>query len=808
MDTKFPQLPKRIIKQEAKAFQKIAENINIQDNLALKADIECEEIKNEIYEFIPICNSCKGHYIHVKDNEYKCDHCGNLYYYEGGYSLALKSNIEKADFERQRANFDEAHDIYAQILLENPNLSEVYFGLLLCDYGIVYVKDPNSDRYLPTCNRTSNMPIKENLNYQKVLEFARTDDEKRIYEFKANEVEFIRERIILLSKNQENFDIFISYKRTIKDLEGKELITLDSIKARDIYDVLTRNGYKVFLAEKTLLNQAGQEYEPIIYNALNTSKVLILICSQKSNIESAWVKNEWSRFLKHLEYNQEKKIIPIVCEQFSVNDLPDKLKKFQALNIEVNFTENLLKSVENIMQYFKKSIIKKIELGDKINAKKIDFIEEKVQKRNFSKKINDEELSSFSLIFTYLNKANYDLALFNLKKFRQIEHNVVIEWLYDIALILEGKSKKVKSIDIVLTDFERAMEQSSEDLAEAQIRFLANVCLDKINETKFDFALKVFKAMMAWEFDGTDKIIEKMQNGIMKSKYLKANEYYLFATLFLQSHNSKSVDDYINKLNQFHQGAIYNYVRYNRDDINWLLNSILFLDDIIKLDEGNDAIRFEIILLSIGVVDKKDLWTAIDSFEQFDEFEMLLKFCNFEKREQYLNVMLQAIIEAVYKNEGKPKQRQLVLKIDLIFEKFISYYQEGSIELCNEMYKFANCLQQQWHFDIAIKYFKYLINENCNCHLAFWHILQCKLGCINDEELINSKKPIGKINAFNCAIDSADSGSVDKYLSIKKKQDEKLKERKKRNKEKGIVWGFTILFLLFFIGLISGVIDL
>ena len=58
---------------------------------------------------------------------------------------------------------------------------------------------------------------------------------------------------------------------------------------------------KVFFSEKSLEDRLGSEYEPIIFKALHTAKIFILVGTSKENIESNWVRNEWSRFIDRIK---------------------------------------------------------------------------------------------------------------------------------------------------------------------------------------------------------------------------------------------------------------------------------------------------------------------------------------------------------------------------------------------------------------------------------------------------------------------------------------------------------------------------
>ena len=73
---------------------------------------------------------------------------------------------------------------------------------------------------------------------------------------------------------------------------------------------LSKKNYKVFFAEKSLEDRLGSEYEPIIFKALHTSKIFILVGTSKENIEANWVRNEWARFIDRIKTDKD---LPAGC---------------------------------------------------------------------------------------------------------------------------------------------------------------------------------------------------------------------------------------------------------------------------------------------------------------------------------------------------------------------------------------------------------------------------------------------------------------------------------------------------------------
>ncbi len=105
-------------------------------------------------------------------------------------------------------------------------------------------------------------------------------------------------------EEEKPYDVFISVKQS--DARGH--YTPDSDQASDLYDTLTGWGLKVFNSRRCMDRHAGIKYEPYILAALMSARVMIVVGTNRENMEARWVKNEWQRF-KWLE-NNEKKINP------------------------------------------------------------------------------------------------------------------------------------------------------------------------------------------------------------------------------------------------------------------------------------------------------------------------------------------------------------------------------------------------------------------------------------------------------------------------------------------------------------------
>lgn len=293
---------------------------------------------------------------------FKCKMCGGELDVREGMSVAecpycgtkqtlprlddeKKANLyDRADYFRRNNEYDKAADLYEKILLEDKTDAEAYWSLVLCKYGVEYVEDPTSHKRVPTINRTQYTSVFLDEDYQKAILYA-DGYQKDIYEEEAKVFDDIQKNILNISNKEEPFDIFICYKET--DELGNR--TQDSVYAQDLYDNLIKEGYKVFFSRITLEDKLGTAYEPYIFAALNSAKVMIVIGIDEKNFNAVWVKNEWSRYLALIKKGEDKTIIP-VYKDMNPYDLPEEFAYLQAQDMgNVGFMQDLIRNVKKII---------------------------------------------------------------------------------------------------------------------------------------------------------------------------------------------------------------------------------------------------------------------------------------------------------------------------------------------------------------------------------------------------------------------------------------------------------------------------
>ena len=434
------------------------------------------------------CKMCGGSLtVASKSRVAICDYC------ESKQILPLFSD-ESAQLLYDRGNsylrqneYDKAETIFNQLLALCPEDPEIYWNLVLCKYGVTFVQDPKTGEYIPTCNRTHYESILNDKNYQKVIQYA-DDEQAAYYRETAETINNIQKGILAVSKKEKPFDIFISYKET--DSEGNR--TKDSISAQNLYERLTESGYKVFFSRITLEDKIGTEYEPYIYAALYSSKVMLTVCSSNENIESPWVRNEWSRFLTLRQNDASKTLIPLYFDM-PKSDLPDTFALLSSYDMKADgFEQELLRGIKKLipLPIMKAARRKKARKTAGITAAVVcviaAIIAAVVLPNYFKAQRLEEKYTAAVAMFENADYKGASAAFSELGKYKdstEMVEKCAIQPKYDAAMQLyyDGNYAKATWAFEALGDYEDAAEQKEQ--AELSWRkSLATVATDDFDE--------------------------------------------------------------------------------------------------------------------------------------------------------------------------------------------------------------------------------------------------------------------------------------------------------------------------------------
>ena len=297
---------------------------------------------------------------------FKCKICGGSLNVSEGATVAecefcgTKQTLPKISDERRinlydRANhfrrnndYDKAMSVFEQILNEDKTDAEAYWSIVLCRFGVEYVEDPATRRRVPTVNRTQLTSIFADEDYKSAIKYS-DGYQRAIYEEEAREIDKIQKEILAISDKEAPFDVFICYKESGSD--GRR--TVDSVLAQELYFGLKNEGINAFFSRITLEDKLGTAYEPYIFAALNSAKIMVVLGTRSEHFNAVWVKNEWSRYLALIKNGANKTLIP-AYRDMDPYDLPDEFSHLQAQDMsKLGFMQDLIRGIKKITGYRK-----------------------------------------------------------------------------------------------------------------------------------------------------------------------------------------------------------------------------------------------------------------------------------------------------------------------------------------------------------------------------------------------------------------------------------------------------------------------
>ena len=569
------------------------------------------------------CKTCGGQLEYIEgQTSVQCEYCGIVQTIGKVRSDNIQNLFERADNLRLNYEFDRAEKIYEKIIEEDSKCAEAYWGIVLCRYGIVYVDDPKTGKKLPTCNRVSYDAVVADNDYKNAIQYADVID-RTTYETLAVEFDRIQKEILVLAEKEEPYDVFICYKETGTD--GKR--TQDSVLANDIYHQLTNEGYKVFYAAITLEDKLGSAYEPIIFAALNSSKVMIVLGTKPEYFNAIWVKNEWSRFLNAIKKGERKLLIP-AYRGMDPYELPEEFSHLQAQDMsKIGFLQDLIRGI-------KKVVVK----------------EENPIPTSTTPNTNPTIRNLLRRVSLFLEEKNWEQANEYCERILDIDMENGEAYLY--KLCIECQISKIDDI-VVLNDSSLIykIKQSSnyrniikfgDDKTREKINRLLNLMTENNNSSKYfqakrlfenntlesyEEALNIFKLIR--NYRDSAKYIEKIEEGILQFKeeerlmqmerIEQANEQkYLRAKQLANTKTYSSVQEAITILE-----SIINYKDSNT--ILYDLKSIV--GDLKKEDDYNYACRImyyndlESVNKAISIFER--MYSYRDAYQKIQECNKL-----------------------------------------------------------------------------------------------------------------------------------------------------------------------------------------
>lgn len=456
------------------------------------------------------CKMCGGHIHYAADASVAtCDFCGTEQTIVKSDDSKKVSLFNRANTLRMQNEFDKAQLTYDNILIDEPNNAEAHWGICLCRYGIEYVTI--GSKKVPTCHRTSIRSIFDDLDYKEAINNADVVA-KRVYENEATVIDKVQKDILEIFQKEEPYDIFISYK----EHDESKNRTKDSIKAENIYKALDKKGYRVFFSKVSLNNIDVSKYEPIIFAALMSSKVMLSIGSKADYFNATWEKNEWSRFMTLMKDDRKKYLIPCYFDM-DKKDLPEEFMMLQAEDISSEDNEELVKRVDRLFTTSEKVVVttEQVEVREKVvnklsvenNIGRIGLFladGQFAKVKELSEKVLDTD---FKCALAYYYKM---LASYGCKNEKE---------LIDRRIILDNDKNAEKALMFADNDLKNKIEDINVKVKEAIIEKEKNDLMQKVKSylynKKYSEALDTLKSL--YNYKNTDDFIIKTKDEIYEA---------------------------------------------------------------------------------------------------------------------------------------------------------------------------------------------------------------------------------------------------------------------------------------------------
>lgn len=404
------------------------------------------------------CKNCGGIMQAVANEEgvLKCEYCESIFTIPKIDSDAeVLQYLNIGEHGLDTCHFDDAFTAYQKAALLNKKEPEAYWGMALATAGVQYLDDCEQKHLQPIVHNITGKDFSKDKNYLKAISLA-TYEQKAEYIQKANEINDIHKKFYDLKQSGLYYDCFICVKVTE---DGSERHTEDSVIANKIYDLLKEEGFNPFYSEEEIQGRTGSDYEAMILYALHSSPCMFVVCTNEDYLQTPWVKNEYTRFLKMLrDEEKERESLTFVFQNNVVEKLPGVAGKIQGINFK---TFNASEKIKDFVEKFAVKNIPEIarkEYSSDVYVKK-QTMKQSVVKRQLTAatigEITVSDQSKLKMANQFLERDNFASAASLCKNMiRENPSNSEAYWMLFLAENNCSNEKEFKNLQAEVDDFD------------------------------------------------------------------------------------------------------------------------------------------------------------------------------------------------------------------------------------------------------------------------------------------------------------------------------------------------------------------
>lgn len=742
------------------------------------------------------CNVCGANLIY-KDGRWVCPACGA--YKEEEISNEEVTLLYNASQKLRLASFDDAEELYADIVKKYPKNSEAHWGLVLSRYGIKY-EDDYDGRKLPTCYAATMESFLDDKEYLAALSCAPDAKVKAYYEEQGKIIEKNRIEWYEKASKEPAYDVFLCFKDS--DKENNIERTDDSIEVANLYTYLSGKGYRVFFSRETLRDKVAEKYEPYIYNALNTASVMIVYGSKPEYFESVWMKNEWTRFLKRMREGLKVDGSLIVAyDGMNPAELPKVFAGRQCLDArKKTFYGDLETLIARVIAIAKrpKAAVERIEIKGAVGRKKTSVgtqiktiraggtigkkapiaVNTGVATREIGQyevpELTPDEETKTKTVFRFLSAGLFDNAKKAVEEILKNNHYNSRALFAKLLVHYEAKNEtelagKLSAVD----DFEEiktVIAYNDKSIGEKIISALSKQVLSFMESGEYSEAIRYLREIAPYNSDS----IEKLKSWLNSYAFSLLAEHpdasdELFATL-LETYTD--ADTYIPYLQDYVNQCLQN----NRLELAKKYNA-----KVVELDDGDLNATLISMYLSVSANCLADFIEKADDFADFTMLDSALRKFDADEVDGFFATMEKIIsgligrqangdaicrwFDFVTKYEFAGRQDLIrttmasltelsdCKKRSKLFDSILACIDSADVDRhISIRMEFAASLQSEGAFSLADKYYAQVLDiEEGNCDAMFGRIL-CGCGAESEWNLSEAVDKLEDFNAFEALL--------------------------------------------------------
>lgn len=337
--------------------------------------------------------------------------------------------------------------------------------------------------------------------------------------------------------------------------------------------------------------------------------------------------------------------------------------------------------------------------------------------------------------------------------------------------------------DLMAGRLTKAMESMTKSDADSLLCNIANFCSTLFKNNDFETAsfwvsfLKPYEFSMRGEFqkDG----IEYLTNNISPDNYILFKLLLSYYGAGQEETFLDAYEKYANRLkhNHYYAAAVEAYT------------------DLLEYSPKSEAILYSRILAICKCQAPENLKDNIGQLAIKNDFGPIEAYLTVDgDKDNFLRRLneLASVALAGFRDESSVN----ALKV---FERLSSYYPKSAdSKLADEFEQIAQISQKRNLYDIAVKYYSLAIGLGKDGHETYWRLLQSKLNCKDDAELVVCKTPIASFPEFNNAIVAAGNNqdAVSHYIDCRINQEKRIARGQKTKKRIKIVSIFAGLLAI------------